>query len=309
MKLTYFILLHNNLKDAKCLIESLACDNVSFYVHVDDKCKENISILENVPNVYLAKKRHSVEWGGYSIIEALTGCCREIKEVINPDFVVLLSGTDYPVRSNSYILNYISRHINKDFIEGHQFPSAACHWLEGGRRRLECYALRLDNKNIATVEPRVFSMGNIRQLLKVIINKPTKVGKFFSIWNNGPRRRHPDSLIPYRGEMWWGLRMSTIDKVIDYVDNNPEFMEYHTATCIPDEIFFSTLVYNLIPQEEIENGCLRYINWNKTPGKSPMDVTMNDRLTIDKIIETEGYLFARKVNSPSVKNYINSRIK
>lgn len=309
MKITLFFLLHASPTNSECIIKQTCNSNINSYIHFDSKYNDDISYLKDYPNVHLSSKRNSVSWGTMSIVDSVLSCCREIYSKIETDYIILLSGTDYTIKDIGYIEKYIQTHPNTDFIQGQKIPSPNCHWLEGGRRRLECYALPLGGKNIATIEPRKLDWGNLRQLGKIALNSPKSLFKAMKIWLTAPKRRHPEELIPYRGEMWWGLRRSTLERIINYLDEHPEYLDYHKNTCIPDEIFFSTLVYNLIPHEEISNSCLRYINWDESaPGYSPHDITLNDTTLISDIISNPDYLFARKISDINVANYINKVI-
>lgn len=304
-QIVYLQLLHNNPDFALSIINRC---NADFYVHVDSK-SNCFSDTEWPQNVFVTDQRNNVTWGGFSIINTLIMCCKEILRNRNVDFVILLSGADYPVKSVQYINEYIASHPNTDFIQGQQIPNSDCHWLEGGRRRLECYALHLGGKNIATIEPRKIDFGNLRQFGKIALNTPSKLYKALKIWLKSPKREHPKNLIPYRGEMWWGLRRSTIEQIMLFLDKHPEYIEYHKDTCIPDEIFFNTLVYNIIPRDEICNDCLRFINWGKSVhGCSPFDITLDDKELISDIVANPQYLFARKITDIKVANYINNLI-
>jgi len=310
MKISYLFLAHNNLAGIEKVIRNLKSDITEFYIHLDLKSLEDCSSLAKFESVTFIKSRHYVQWGGFSIIEALMDSCKEIIEEDNNDYIVLLSGTDYPLKNKDYINSFLATHPNKDFIEGKQFPSENCHWLEGGRRRLECYALRIGDKDIATIEPKNINLGNIRQFGKIMLKSPSKLNQALKIWLTYPKRSHPNSLIPYYGEMWWCLRRSTLEKILHYVYSHPEFIDYHRNTCIPDEIFFPTLVYNLIPKNEIENNCLRLINWGVgIPGNSPKDISLNDKEIIDKAINNPNYLFGRKIIYQDTINYINDKIR
>lgn len=309
MKIAYLFLAHNNIVIEKA-IKSLESKDAEFYVHLDLKAQDDFQTLKSMPSVTFIEPRHDVKWGGISIIETLLESCKRIIVESKSDIIVLLSGTDYPLKNKVYINQFFEAHPNKDFIEGYKIPSIECHWLEGGRRRLECYALRIGDRDIATIEPRTISVGNLRQICKIFLKSPTKLLQAIRIWFTYPQRRHPDSLIPYRGEMWWCLRRSTIEKILHYISSHPDFMEYHRNTCIPDEIFFSTLVYNIISKGEIENDCLRFINWGKgIQGNSPMAITMSNKEILDKAIVNPNHLFGRKITDNETIQYINNQIK
>ncbi len=310
MKISYLFLAHNNKSGIEKAIKLLQSHNSEFFIHLDLKAKEDFSDLAKIGSVFLIESQHDVRWGGISIIEALIDSCKEIVEMSDCDFIVLLSGTDFPLKNKEYIDRFLTSNHDRDFIEGFPIPSNDCHWLEGGRRRLECYALRIGDKDIATIEPQVLNLGNVRQFGKILLKSPSRLRSALKIWLTYPKRRHPESIVPYRGEMWWCLRRSTLVKLLQYLSSHQEFLDYHRNTCIPDEIFFSTLVYNLIPANEVENNCLRLINWgNGIPGNSPKNITMSDREILDNAIENPNYLFGRKITDENTIKYIIDRIK
>lgn len=310
MSLTYLILAHDSPEHVNRIISSLKSEESKFFIHVDAKSKVNFAFLAKNPFVYLIRERCKVEWGGFSIVQAIVNSLRVIINETDSDHVILLSGTDYPIKNSSYIKAFFNKNHDFDFIEGKPFPSPKCTWLEGGRRRLECYALRLGPKEIATIEPHKIDLGNARQFAKVILKNPKRIFDSVRIWAKFPMRSHPNELNPFYGEMWWCLRMSTIKKILRYIETNPKYIEYHKETCIPDEIFFSTLVYNLIPENEIINSCLRLINWDlERQEKSPREVTLRDKKLIDCAVKNPNLIFVRKAITNDTCNYIERQIK
>lgn len=304
MNLTYLILAHENLSLISELIKALTQENVNFYIHIDAKCKEDITIFNDLKNVKLSTNRFNVLWGEFSVTEALMYSLNEISNTIQTDYVILLSGADFPVKTNEYIYEYIHKYHSKDFVTGLKLPSPKCCWVEGGRRRIECYALKLKSKNIATIEPLKFTWQNIRQFAKTATKSPDKIYKFLKIWATKPQRKHFKSLTPYVGELWCGLRISSIKLILNYCQKHPEYLEYHKDTALSDELVIPTLIYNLIPQTEIKNDCLRYINWVGENVKSPTDININDKELLNEILSNPKYLFARKFKSSDLNTVL-----
>jgi len=310
MSLTYLILAHDSPEQVNRIINSLKSEESKFFIHVDAKSKANFASLANNTFVYLIRERCKVEWGGFSIIQAIVNSLRVIISETDSSHVILLSGTDYPLKNSSYIKAFFNENHDFDFIEGKPFPSPKCSWLEGGRRRLECYALRLGSKEIATIEPYKINLGNARQFAKVVLKDPKRIFDSVKIWAKFPKRSHPKELNPFYGEMWWCLRTSTIKRILRYIETNPKYIEYHKETCIPDEIFFSTLVYNLMPAEEIKNNCLRAINWGSGPrGDSPHEIDFGCITLLDNAIADKMILFGRKIIKGDIISYINTQAK
>lgn len=306
MTITYLILAHNNPLLLNRLIERLDDCDVNFYIHIDKKSKDNFEVLESFSNVHLISKRIDVGWGDISLVETVIMCCRIIAQECGDDTcVVLLSGPDYPVKSKQYIKSYLENN-RYNFINGVKIPSERCSWQENGRRRLSCYALRLEARKIASIEPRKFNVNNMKQLLKVGLYKPSRILRALRILFTFPQREHPEYAIPYGGEFWWILQIETIREIIRFVERHPDFMEYHKNTAIPDEMFINTIVYNIVDRNLIKEDSLRFIKWAGTP--SPQDVTMEDRDMICRCHDDKDILFMRKVVTEEVRDLIDKMI-
>ncbi|OUN79587.1 beta-1,6-N-acetylglucosaminyltransferase [Bacteroides sp. An51A] len=305
MKLTYIITAHNYPQMLERLIERLKGDEISFIVHIDAKSKKDFSfdrLYKIGVNMLII---NNVDWGGYSQVDAVLKCCKKALEINGNDgYCILLSGTDYPVKSSSYIQNYLINNFY-DYITGYPLPHMM-NWLEGGRRKISCYALRIAPQKIATIEPHVYNWNNLRQFMKVLRYNPSKFSYALKILFTYSLRVHPSYIKPYGGEFWWGLRMNTIKDILAFLEIHRDFEIWHHDTANPDEMFMNSLVYNLSKPNEIRNSCLRYIHWENGRGNSPGFI--KDRKLIDGLIAHPDYLFARKINDCSVCDYIDSKI-
>lgn len=303
MKITYLILLHGNPTLAYNLIKKLQYTGTDFFVHVDGKSKEDFTILQSLPNVYFAKNRINVEWGDISVVNALISCCIELKQVCKGEMVVLLSGADYPVKSNEYIHDYLNKYNDINFITGVPILTSLCNW----KMRIDSYKLRISDRNIATIKPKNFSYSNLCQFIKLLVYKPTLLHSALKIWLYYPPRIHPASLKPYGGELWWILPINTLNILSKYINEHSEFLAYHQSTLIPDEIVFNTLVYNLLERSKIRNTALRYVNWRKK-SYSPTPITYEDFGLIKSCINQEDILFIRKIEKIEITEFINNLI-
>lgn len=304
MNVIYLIFVHDKPAHLKRLLERLNAPWVDFFIHVDKKSSEDFIFLNQYSNVHVVS-HYSIEWGGITMVEALLFCCKELLKVCKGDYIFFLSGYDYPVKSNEYIQSYLMSHKKVNYVAASPILSNKCNWLEHGRRRIECYALRLGTKSIATIEAQCFNMADIRQLLKVLRYSPSSFLKAMQIVLFYPQRKHPKNLKPYGGEFWWVLPNSSLEQLVIYVDTHPDFIEYHRGTSIPDELFFSTLVYNLFPKSSIANSCLRYVNWIK--GNSPS--VIENATLLNRLIDNGNILFARKVLDTKICDFVDIQIK
>lgn len=306
MELCYLILAHERILQLRDLIIRLSGEHVHFVVHVDRKCGEDISLLSSIPGCTVLSDRFSVTWGSIMVVESVLALCRRAVEEGPYDYYVLLSGSDYPVKSAAYLYRFFSLHRANNYMEGIPLPSSSLPWLQGGYRRIYAYALPLDAKSIATIEPRVLDWNNLRQFLKTLIRSPHRLGKAFSIWLFARRRRIPGRLRPYGGEMWWMMNGESLVCILNYLVCHPEYLEYHLNTQIPDELFFNTLVFNLCAHTE--NRTMRYIHWRNRKDSSPLWLELGDVSLLRGCIKDPDCLFVRKVKDLDVIRYINIQV-
>jgi hypothetical protein len=119
LKIAHLILTHGSPLQLKRLVAKLLNPGTAVFIHVDLKTDINEYLFfENIPNVYLIKKRISVNWGGYSIVQATVNLCKEVIATgIDFDYLNLLSGQDYPIKSHEQIHQFLANNQGKAFIE------------------------------------------------------------------------------------------------------------------------------------------------------------------------------------------------
>jgi hypothetical protein len=257
--------------------------------------------------------------GGGEMVEAELDGLKSIYKRWQDGYVILMSESDYPLKPNDYIRNYIfqknkdfiatlamTRHFKGELVQKQEIWQGA----EGGRRRLETYNFHIGGRRIICVEPRVFNNSNIKNLFSVAYHKPLKIFKFLKIWLTYPTRRHPEYLQPYGGDQWFILRLSSVGKILDFVKQHPDYITYSKDTTIPDEVEMQTIVGNIIPKEERESKTLRYILWNQQKGWSPKEFKDNDEdmNMLQGALANKDLLFARKIQSMELKQKLDDII-
>ncbi len=314
MKITYLYIVYSNPEIVLRSISFLESENSSFLIHIDPESKCDFSSVKESRNLHFSKHRYHCEWGGNQIIDAIVDSLSQIREEFASDYVVLISESDCPVKSAEYIESFLTQN-KKDFIVAHPLPNdnplgaPGGYWLEGGLRRLNGYPIRLGVRDVAMIEPKAFNFGNFRQFSKILIKKPHAIPEALKIFFCFSRRKHPSRLTPCGGDLWFILRTSSIDKILEYIKTNPEYSNYSKNTTNIDEIFFPTLSYSLIPKEEHCCKTLRYIHWGKDGANSPQEITLKDEKLIYDCINDPETLFIRKVKTTTVYDYLLQHCK
>lgn len=313
MKITYLFLVYKNADFVYHTCKMLEGNDIYFHVHIDKKSKENFKNLSSVKNLTFSKNRYDAKWAGSELVQATLDCFREIKNMQRNGFVILMSEADYPVKSSSYIREYLFAN-NRDFIKCVKLPNdnpldtPYSRWVEGGMRRVNAYALRLTERQIATIEPYALNWGNFRQFAKVLIYSPIKIFKAVTLFFS-KKRIVPPGITYYGGDQWFMLRIQTVGNILKYIDEHTELLKEADYMDTPDEIVIQSLVGSLIQHKEIVNKTGRYVHWPKKYSSSPTYLTMNDNIIIDAQIDDKNVLFVRKIQDIQVANYIDRKIR
>lgn len=231
-RIAYLILAHDQPQLLARLIDRLANDGNIVILHYDLKANhDDFNYLQaryaQEPMVLLAE-RIAVSWGDWSIVQATLKGLEAIKETgLMPDYVYLLSGSDYAIKPPLQLKKFLRQNACLDFIEA--FPTKDERWVMQGiqTERHELYHLL----NWRT-HPRLFSWSITLQ-------------KFLGI-----ERHLPANLHPHIGSQWWCLRWNSITKILKAAQDT-EIIAFFKKTWVPDELFFQTLIAGLIPKDEI----------------------------------------------------------
>jgi hypothetical protein len=308
----YLLLVHNNPLKVKRLIDSLFVeDNTHFVIHVDARCDMDsfMALLSHHENITFIEKRSKVDWGGGSMIIALMNLLESIPaDVVNSmNYCVLLSGMCYPVKNQEYLTAYFNQ-AHGEFICGTQIPSANLQLLEGGLRRLNCHALRLSARKIASIEPFKFNIGNLKQFVKVLLFNPLMLKEAIRLFF---MKKRDCPLLPlYYGSFWFCLSRKAVEFLKEYMNAHVDYVEYcKRDLMMPDEEFIHTMLYNNSSLFNLRNTNLRYEHWIDQKASSPRCLTIHDAELINQIVENPDVLFCRKVEEEDVKDYIDTLVR
>ena len=118
MRFAVIIVTYTSPEQTKRLIDSLNNGQFDFYIHLDKKVDINTHrSLFDMPNVFFIHDRIDIKWAGFTTAEAALNSIRQIAASgIQYDFVNLITGQDYPIKSAGYIAGFLADNIGKEFI-------------------------------------------------------------------------------------------------------------------------------------------------------------------------------------------------
>ena len=261
MNIAILILAHKNVAQLNTLIRKLD-NNFNIYIHID--LKSNMKPEDIVPSSrHKITKQYPVYWGSYNITLA-TYYLMKSAYLDDNDYYLLISGQDFPIKSNSYILNFIESNKYNDFINFEKMPRK--DWHGGGLDRVLYFWENRDERTLLS-----FMIRHIRKYQR-------KISLF---------QRKMDCIF-YGGSNWFNLSKSTVQKVVEYIDNK-NYLGRYKYTRISDEIWLQTLLISKLGVTNLTNDSLRYIDWKSGP-EYPRTLRSSDI----NLINNSSALFARK---------------
>src|SRR5687767_5756936 len=72
--------------------------------------------IADLPNVHFIRNRHYIVWGGYSITNAYISGMKEVLEHGHYEYIVLMSGQDYPIRPVEEFYDHLSEHRGYSYM-------------------------------------------------------------------------------------------------------------------------------------------------------------------------------------------------
>jgi hypothetical protein len=262
MRIGYVVLAYKSPGQLRRLVQRIASVESSVAIHVDLRTDDTLfremsRAASELVNVHFLRRRRTY-WGGFELVDAtLRGMEHLVTRAAPVDYVILLTGQDYPLRSPAAIERFLRDAGGRSFV--HHSPLPYAGWgPDGGLNRLE---------NWYYVGPRRYHFG--------------------VPWE----RKVPGGLQPFGGEAYWCLTAAVADYVVRFAHDNRKFVRFFEHVFIPDEIFFHTVVMNSRFRDEVVNDTLHYVDWDADPAPAILTKDHFARMV------GSGKLFARKFDA------------
>lgn len=252
------------------LIES-TCNHFLLYVHIDKKSDIDIDrIIEyKFPNLYIIRK-YDIVWGGFNHLAAIIHLLNKALEDKRVTYIHVISGQDVIVKPFENFDNMFSnsKKIYMTCSEvGKSNPKI--------QKRLERYVLSA-NMDSRKKSVKIFNMITFF-FQYIFVGKRKGIGEFRDI---------------YKGMIWVSMPVEATKYVIQYVNNNINFLREFKHIVIPEEFFFQTILMNSPFKQHVVADNLRYTDWSYRNGSVP---AILDETDYRKIKESDSF-FARKID-------------
>jgi hypothetical protein len=270
----YLILAHQNPEQLARLVDSLPASS-PVLIHFDLRAPPAVygrvvELLGARPGLQFVKRAKS-RWASMGIVKGEINLIQSLVDSgVHYDYATLLSGSDYPIKSNSEIAAHLDRNRGKEFIESFLL-TAPNRWSHAG--------------GVAKTPERVLCR-HVRFRSRILMRIPG-------------HRRMPAGLQPYGGWQWWSLSNDCIGYIADCIRRIPKMVSFFGKSFAPDESFIQTVVSNSSFAARVTGDNLRIAVWGRPQPPYPATLTVNDQ----ELLRSSNSHFARKFD-PKVDSQI-----
>ncbi len=265
MRVAHLVITYTDPKQTERMIRRMQHPGFDFYIHVDKKMDISSHLfLAKIPNVFLIKDRVNVVWAGYKTVEATLHSVKEIfKTGKKYDYIHLMSGQDYPIKSAGRIHDFFAANKGSEFLQFEHFDE----WASESYPRIREY--HLTNYNFP--------------------------GRYYFQWMMNkflPVRKSPLPMEYYGSSMFWALTSECLHYIIDLIERNSKLRRFMQFTWGSDEFIFQTLVMNSSFKEHVINDNMLFLDRDKG-APHPNILTFSH---LRKLIDSDKF-FARKFDA------------
>ncbi|MBS9394512.1 MAG: beta-1,6-N-acetylglucosaminyltransferase [Dolichospermum sp. LBC05a] len=237
LKIAYLVLAHHDPIHLERLVKAIDYKS-HIFIHLDKKTNIDKYIhIANMNSVDFISERIKVYWGSISQVKAILNLIKAaLASNENFSHLVLLSGSDYPIKPISIFYDFLQSNPDREFIKltdlnESPFPS---------KERLTNYWF------MEPLQP-FYNDRFLRQVLQ-------------KIFHLGVTKKPLNNVSPAWGSGNWVITSKCADFILQYLKENPVFINFYKYAHGPDEHFFHTVVANS-PFLEKAGGFRDEIRW------------------------------------------------
>lgn len=225
--IAYLILVHRFPEQFKRMFRAIHVPGNHYLIHVDrnsgpEMATDIAAFIAPYANSAILPSRKAL-WGGYSLVDAeLRGMAQLLEMGADWKYFINLSGQDFPLKSQSFIADYLAAHDGTQFI-----------------RAVDQQMVRPDTMN------RVSHF-----FLEAL-------GRMF---RTGIPRKYLSGVTPFIGTQWKAVTREFCAFVCRD-PRADRYKRFYRGTFIADEGFFQTVMKNEFPDTLVANDDLRTIDW------------------------------------------------
>jgi hypothetical protein len=235
VRIAYLVFAYKNPQVLRRAIGTLSSEDSAFFIHIDLKRSIDEFSCIRGENVFFSQKRVPVYWGEFSGIDAILLLIRQaLQRAEHYDYFVLLSGSEYPLRSSEYIRTFLAENSGLEFMSLVKMPAPG--------------------KPISRINTLRFPSD--KPLRRFAVRALAKLGLAQRDY-----RKYLGALEPYAGDTWWALSREACEYILRFMESNRHVEKYFRNTFAPEESFLHTVMGNSPLRRRIRRNMV-YEDWS-----------------------------------------------
>ncbi|XP_062976662.1 beta-1,3-galactosyl-O-glycosyl-glycoprotein beta-1,6-N-acetylglucosaminyltransferase 7-like [Elgaria multicarinata webbii] len=240
--LAYIITIHKELDMFIKLLRAIYVPQNVYCIHIDEKSSKDYKVAVQTlvncfENIFIASKRESVVYAGFSRLQADINCMKDLIHSKNQwNYVINLCGQDYPIKTNKELIQYIKSKWN--------------------------------GKNMT---PGIVQPPHVKHRTHTSYKEYVHSGKSYVYPTKKVKSEPPHNLTIYFGSAYYVLTRKFVEFILSDA-RAKDLLEWSRDTYSPDEHYWVTL--NRLPDapgatpDAQWEGNIRTIKWRDQEGKT-----------------------------------------
>ena len=256
----FILLTHRNPPQIHRLIDHLnKMFNYPTIVCHHDFSKCDLSV-DNLPkNISFVRPHIETAWGYFSIVEATIQAIKLMYESANsPDWFILLSGSDYPIKTAKEILS----DLTSSKYDAHIHHEEIIYKVYKQNVKMSVIWQILAYQRYCSYE--LFSVPFFNNP-KVRLEHPLLTKPFLPF---------SEKLRCFGGGQWFSANHRAAEYIIKFHSQKNALISHYRSRMFADESYFQTILANA-PHLNLKNDDYRYVDWS-TEGAHPKTMVMED---------------------------------
>lgn len=233
MKIAYLISVYKDPQHLRRLIKRLLDNNSYFFIHVDLNVdiKPFQNALDEVKNVIYTNRRFKVSWGGWTQVlyqKELLKTALSTHLVFDKIFII--SGQDYPIKSNKYIKKELENNPKKIYMKAIDYSETIISKQNQQDYRLYHFFRDSQFHNFMVKRALIYTSRNLMKLLPIRKKRlPNIYGSHTHI---------------YKSSGYMGLTLDCAKYVLQELESNKDLIHFFKYSFVPEELVIPTIIFN-----------------------------------------------------------------
>lgn len=304
MKICYFIQSHKTPKQIVRLVKSIQENSNNYHIiisHDFSSSTLDVTAFNKSSNINIIRRDKPARRGDSSILNIYIEVIDYLlQNQINFDWLVTLSGQDYPIQPITKFENFLKSTQYDGFMNYYDFAD-----LKRPLEKKEDVMKRYTGQYIALPywsKPLLNRLSKIESFIPFL-----KIQAYFTMigiksWSTPFNK----NFLPYRGYYWNTLSRECIIYFRNILESYPKILKYYQKTLAPEESIIATVLVNS-KKFNFASNTIQYANFPQDLKGFAADIMTKDLFDLVQ----QNYFFARKFDldkNPQIFDFIDHEL-